>query len=231
MSDDKKEDSNLAAQRAAVQRNQGVPGKSTIMDLVAQHQQAQIDAETREPGVDEEAEALGIFEDLSDNPNEPGSGLEPVDALKDPPAGEAPPQRQDIPAWVKTPPGFVYPRGRVVSFVRFRADWTDIPSKGERQCVIWYLTSNDEKVAIARTRGDSLRTLAENTKQMVRVIDGRPVDKSGKPGAGNIDGWWNEIGAKCRQQLMSWYLKTHALSAEERVDFFVHCVAVRTLAE
>lgn len=134
-----------------------------------------------------------------------------------------------IPDWVIIPQGFKMPTGgRTVSFIKFRAEWTDTPGKGDRQCIIWNLNGADEKLAIARSRGDHMRLMAELTKQMVRAVDGHKVNWSGKGGPGNVDLWYDAIGAKCRQIIQNHYVKTHALTEEERTDFFENCIAVRT---
>lgn len=142
----------------------------------------------------------------------------------------------DVPNWAKLPPNFKIPPGRVVAFIRLRSEWTDMPAKGEvhedgvryRQCIVWNLTGSDEKHAIARTRGDTMRLAAELSKQMVRCIDGNKSDWTGQPGPGRVDSWWEEIGAKCRQLIQSYYIKTHTLTEEEKKDFFDNCIAVRT---
>ncbi len=143
-----------------------------------------------------------------------------------------------VPDWVTLPAGFRIPPGRVISFIRLKSEWTDTPNKGEvhsdgvryRQCAVWNLNGADEKQAITRTRGDSMRLVAELTKQMCRVIDGNKADWTGRPGPGSLDIWWDEIGAKCRQLVQNHYVKTHSLTEAERADFFEHCIAVRTSA-
>jgi hypothetical protein len=135
-----------------------------------------------------------------------------------------------VPEWVKEPVGLKYPSGgRQATYVQFRAAWTDCPEKGDRQCILWNLSEADEKLALKRTRGESLRTIDELTKQMIRVVDGVKANWTGV-GPGSVDVFWNDIGAKCRQQLKNLYAKTHMFSAEDAVDFFTNCIAVRTVA-
>lgn len=134
----------------------------------------------------------------------------------------------EVPDWAIVPPGLKMPPGRQVYFVRFRAAWTDRPSKGERQCILWNLTESEEKHALRRTRGDALRAADELAKQMIRVIDGKPADWTGKDPGSAVGTFWDEIGGKCRQLLKSHYAKTHMLDTAETADFFGSCIAVRT---
>jgi hypothetical protein len=154
------------------------------------------------------------------------SGEEPVGDDFDPTA----PTDSALPEWVKVPTGIKFPGGgRQVTYVQLRASWTDCPEKGERQCIMWNLTEADEKMALKRTRGEALRTLDELTKQMIRVVDGSKANWTGT-GPGSVDVFWNDIGAKCRQQLKNIYAKAHMFSAEDSIDFFTNCIAVRTVA-
>ena len=142
-------------------------------------------------------------------------------AMPDARAGGAPP-------WAKIPAGFKFPRGRQVAFLRFRAEWTDTPWKGDRQAVVWSLTDADEKIGLGRAMGDVNRAANELSKQMLRAIDGHEAVWDGTPGPGNVDRWWTEIGGKCRQILVRVYTQLHVLSEEERTDFFENCIEVRT---
>jgi hypothetical protein len=134
---------------------------------------------------------------------------------------------EGIPDWCAVPEGWAPPKGRQVWFLLLRASWTDVPNKGDRTLVLWTLTEADEKLALKRTRGESLRTIDELTKQIIRVVDGKRVDwAQGKACAAEVV--WNEIGTKLRQELKNFYVKTHTLTMEERTDFLSNCVAVRT---
>jgi hypothetical protein len=138
------------------------------------------------------------------------------------------PEGDDVPDWVVIPDNMKIPRGKRLTFVRFRANWTDSPFKGERQCVIWTLTDGEEKLANDRCAGSPTRAPAEYTKQMIRVVDGVLVDWSKTRGPGSVDEFWKEIGPKCRSMLMRMYTQLHLPSDEDINDFFQHCVAVRT---
>ncbi len=133
------------------------------------------------------------------------------------------------PAWFQAPPGWKPPAGKRVTYMRFRASWTDTPKKGDRQCALWNLTDADEKLAVGRARGDSNLVIGEMARQMVRVVDGCTADWVGS-GPGSMKVWWREIGAKGRQVLKNHYLQTHAMTSVESADFFANCVAVRVAA-
>jgi hypothetical protein len=156
----------------------------------------------------------------------------PIDGvLRDEDGDPIAPNVEEIPGWVQVPPDLVYPKGgRQVTYVLFKAAWTDVPEKGDRHCVLWNLNEADEKLALKRTRGEALRTIDELAKQMVRCIDGHKSDWTGGFGPGNVDLFWNDIGAKCRQQLKNLYAKTHMFNTEDSIDFFTNCIAVRTVA-
>jgi len=145
-------------------------------------------------------------------------------------APEAPPVNEhEIPEWAKVPATLKMPVGRQVQFLRFKAEWTDTRAKGDRQCIVWNLTDADEKIALKRAKGDGSRALAELSKQTIRAIDGVKVDWT-RGDMSNVNKWWDEIGAGCRQLVQSIYHKNHNLSLEEQADFFANCVAVRTVA-
>jgi len=132
------------------------------------------------------------------------------------------------PKWATVPPNLKFPRGRQVAFIRFKAEWTDAPHRGDRQCIVWGLTDIDEKVALGRAIGDPNRAANELAKQMIRSVDGHVVDWSGDPGPGNIDQWWREVGGKCRQMLIRIYTQLHVLSEDDRRTFFESCIELRT---
>ncbi len=134
-----------------------------------------------------------------------------------------------IPEWVTFPPNFKIPPGKTLGFIRFYGRWTERPEKGDRVCIVWPLSDADEKLAYKRTRGETARSLAELTKQMVRAIDGEKVTWSGNPQDGAIvDRFWEDIGPRCRQMLQTYYLKTHSFSQEDQAEFFLHCLVSRT---
>lgn len=127
-----------------------------------------------------------------------------------------------MPPWALVPETLALPPGREVVFMRFKAAWTDYPSKGDRQCILWTLTDNDEKHAAKRARGDSTRGIVELAKGCVRAMDGHRADWTTPVGPGSVDRFWNDIGTKCRQMVVNYYFKTHALSQEEQADFFTN---------
>lgn len=135
------------------------------------------------------------------------------------------PKPTSWPAWCPPiPTGVKIPKGRLAFPMRFREHLTDAPWKGERSFVLWSLSPGDEKLAYSRARGDAARGAAELAKQMIRVVDGVPAtDVRGD--AGSVDEFWNEIGGKCRQFLIKWYVQTHVMNEEEQTDFFENCVA------
>jgi hypothetical protein len=135
----------------------------------------------------------------------------------------------DIPPWLVVPTDarFKVPPNKQVAFMLFKAEWTDRPEKGARQCILWPITDAEEKLAIKATRGEAGRTLTEMSKMMIRAIDGHLAIRTGDLGPGNVDRFWDDIGGKCRQMITNYYMKTHALSKEEQADFYANCFAVR----
>lgn len=135
---------------------------------------------------------------------------------------------EKVPSWVKLPEGFSIPKGAQVIFVRFRANWTTIPSKGDQVAVLWTLSIKEESLAMKRSAGDMLRGIDELAKQMVRVINGKNTDWSGTDPDADIDLWWDEVGPKCRNMLHRVYTQLHNLTDQETDDFFENCVVVKT---
>lgn len=128
------------------------------------------------------------------------------------------------PDWAKIPPDFNPPKGVQVFFMRFRQELTSNPAKGERQAILWCLSIHDEKMAMARARGDVLRTMSEMAKQTVRAVDGNLVDWTGADREASLDRWWEEIGPKCRSLIQRHYTMTHNVKPEEAADFFENCI-------
>jgi hypothetical protein len=143
---------------------------------------------------------------------------------------EAQPAR---PNWALIPPvdatgqPFRFPRGRSVLFVKLLKEWTDMPTAGDRQIICWPLTPGDYRFALDRAQGDGNRVNDELTKQMIRAIDGHPVDWSAGT-AYSPDIFWTQIGQKCRYLLTRIYLQLNTLSAKETRSFFETCIAVVT---
>lgn len=132
------------------------------------------------------------------------------------------------PAWAKVPKGMKFPKGIEVVFMRIRADLTMYPSKGDRQVILWPLTDGDEKLAIGRSMANAARAGQEMAKQMIRAVDGVPVNWTGDPSApgADPDRFWHEIGPKGRNLLQRIFTQLHAMNEDELVDFFEQCIAV-----
>jgi hypothetical protein len=148
------------------------------------------------------------------------------DATPPVPAGK---KIEGAPDWAIIPADLTLPEGKEACFVRFRAAWTDYPSRGDRQCILWTLSDSDEKLAAKRARGDANRIIIELTKGCIRAIDGHRADWV-RPGPASVERFWNEIGAKCRSMLTNYYFKNHSLSTEEQADFFTSCIAFKRVA-
>lgn len=149
---------------------------------------------------------------------------EGVDAEPD----EAPAEAGGLPDWVVVPEGLKIPPGAEVIAMRFRAEWTAVPKKGERWCLTWPLTEAEESAALKRTRGDLFRSTPEMAKMTIRVIDGVKADWSAKiiggvVSKGNVNRFWHEIGPKCRKMLVANYHRTHNLNEEQLQDFLLSC--------
>lgn len=132
-----------------------------------------------------------------------------------------------IPQWAIRPPDLQIPRYKKVFYLRFRADMTDTPSKGERQAIIWSNNLADQKLAVMRSNKDPNQMAEQMAKQMIRAVDGHVADWTGELGAGNIDIWWDAIGPKCRSILDRLFVQMHVATKEDLADFFENCVEVR----
>lgn len=142
-----------------------------------------------------------------------------------------PRRTNEPPPWAIIPPpsgARKMPPGRQIVYMRFRAEWTDTPDLGDRQCIMWNINVGDEKVAIQRAGDFSASITREFAKQQVRVVDGHWAEY-GQPmrAPDGIDRWWNEIGYKCRSLIMNHWGKQHMLTANEKIDFLASCIAVR----
>lgn len=132
------------------------------------------------------------------------------------------------------PPGLVLPKGRMVWFITFRGVWTDTPKKGARRCVLWPINAGDKRFAAGRAMGDPNRMNDELAKQMIRAFDmseAEPLvaaESAGVSDAGNVEVFWNEIGERCRGQLLRHYHQIHYLTPAETADFLLNCVDVRS---
>jgi len=142
----------------------------------------------------------------------------------------APETPTDVPEWATLPPDLKIPSGRVVAFLRFRAEWTDTPNKGERHCIVWNLTDGEERVSLKRAAGaEAMLVATELAKQTVRSVDGVRTNWGAPKGPGSIDQFWSEIGSRCRNMVIRWYSQNHMLNEVEQRDFFENCVVVRTM--
>lgn len=141
------------------------------------------------------------------------------------------------PAWVIVPTDLVIPTGRPVVYLRFKSEWTDLPNVGGempdrpgkwRQLIMWPLTDSEEGHANKRAQNDGNQAVREQTKQMIRAIDGKVADWSGRMSEpSSIDRVWNELGSRCRGQLLRVYTQLTVLPQVEQADFFENCVEVR----
>ena len=161
---------------------------------------------------------------MSDEETPTVAEVEPTDeevaALED---EDGPKRGRGVPPWATLPPGFkVPPGGARATFMRFKAEWTDRPEKGDRWCMVWPLTEQDEKLAMARAAGDANQAVHELTRQTIRIVDGHKADWTGSPNAGSVRQFWRDIGKRCRNLLIINYHRTHNLSPEELADFAVN---------
>lgn len=144
-----------------------------------------------------------------------------------------PPPRPSLtaPDWARIPTQgtdgkpWRFPRGVEVFFVRIRGNLTAARQKGDRILVVWGCSDGDEKLAVQRAMADSNRAITELAKQTIRAVDGHAADWSGKPGPGNVDQLWRELGGKGRGQVVRLYTQLHVYDAAEQADFFENCVA------
>ncbi len=146
-------------------------------------------------------------------------------ALRIPSAGES---KRRAPKGFKIPKDMVFPRGIDVLFITLPASITAYSGKGDRQVVLWPLTDADEKLAISRSMANAARAGTELAKQMIRAIDGERINWTGdpsQPGA-DIDRAWHEFGPKGRNLLQRLFNQMHAMTEDELVHFFEHCIAV-----
>jgi hypothetical protein len=163
---------------------------------------------------------------------------------------DAPAEEGAIPLWAQDhlPPGLKIPRGRQVTFMRFRSAWTDAPDKGvmttfkegpkggpyvgkevlSRVLVLWPLGLAEATQARRRAKS-AKETLEELTKQMIRSCDGKRVDWSGSWAKDEMlvdaNGVWRELGLKVHPFVTNAYLKMHTLSDEQFADFYLNCIA------
>lgn len=137
-----------------------------------------------------------------------------------------------VPEWATLPEvaadgsPFRFPKGRKVFFLRFRAALTDVPGRGERQCIVWPLSVGDMEFARSRAQGDRLKFADQMTKQCIRAIDGKPVDWTTGGVANNPEQFWAELGQGYRNLVQTLITQINILNAEETRDFLESCVSL-----
>lgn len=164
-------------------------------------------------------------EELDEAGMEPTSPAEVMDNAEEK-AGET---VDTLPEWAVIPPNMKGMKGKRVTFLYFKAEWTETPEKGDRWCALTSLTESDEKMALKACLGDNLVVLNESSKACIRVIDGVTADRTRRSVKGAVHIFWHDIGEKCRDQIKNWYVKAHRMSRDEKMDFFANCVVVATV--
>jgi len=124
------------------------------------------------------------------------------------------------------PPTMVIPPHAEVVFMRFPTKMTKRPDLGDRVLVLWQITTKEERFAYKRAQGDQLVAVDELAKSAIRAIDGKAVDWS--RGGFEVNKLWDELPMACILLLRNWYARTHTLTKEQQMDFFVNHFSVRT---
>lgn len=125
------------------------------------------------------------------------------------------------------------PPGKRVYYMNFRAEWTEIPAKGNQVVAAWGLNLLEERAAIERAAriGSGTTPQLEMAKQMIRACNGRLIDLTESDTSGitvDRDVVWNDIGPACRSIVVALFLRTHTLDASKQLDFFANCFAAVT---
>lgn len=154
-------------------------------------------------------------------------GEDADEAIDDPDDVESKPADAGPPEWAAVPSDLILPKGKQIYFIRIKAEWTDRPNEGDRQCIAWNLNVADEDLALKRTRGEQTRVTRECCMMMVRAIDGHKADWTGgnANSPGNVRRWFDIIGPKGRMLLQNVYLRTHSVDTEVALRFFADCFA------
>lgn len=127
----------------------------------------------------------------------------------------------EIPEWATVPAGVkMPPPGCSVAFVRIRAAWTTNPAKGDRWCMLSAIGETEEKLAYSRARGEQMRSVTELSKACIKVVDGTKASWDPVAKKGSVSEFWTSIGAKGRQMIRNYYVRTHTVSEEETLSFF-----------
>jgi hypothetical protein len=146
------------------------------------------------------------------------------------PQAPSPGPRVGVPDWFHMPKGMELEPGTRVAFLRLRAAHTAKPALGERQCLLVPLTVKLEGFAYKQAQGmPSSGVVGVLAKWQIAVIDGERPEWVNKQSPRHLDQFWNDIGAAYRRLIESWYVKTHVLAKEDRLDFFANCLDDRTV--
>jgi hypothetical protein len=170
--------------------------------------------------------------------DEPEETPEPARA-----AAEAEPEETDdetrFPAWAKVPEGLKFPAGVSIWFVPLQVRLMRKKTGGDaivlkdgttrvcRQVIFWELNLEDQRRAFQRAGGDANRAADELTLQMIRAVDGSPVDWTSESSPHHPRRIWSDMGPKIRNLMHRLYTATHVLGDAEVQDFFVNCVDVK----
>jgi len=158
-------------------------------------------------------------------------------------AAETDPEESDeetrFPAWAKVPDGIKFPAGVSIWFVPLQTRLMRKKTGGEplkmkdgsvrvcRQLIFWELNLDDQKRAFGRAGGDANRASDELTLQMIRAVDGHPVDWTSETSPHHPRRIWADMGPKLRNLMHRLYTANHVLGDAEVQDFFVNCVDVK----
>ena len=134
----------------------------------------------------------------------------------------------ELPEWATIPADVKVPPGRRVWYLKFKAAWTVTPDKGDRVCVLWPISDAEENIAAERSGDKRYKLLKETSKMMIRVIDGHKARHTRDGSTGDVTLFWEDIGPKCRQQIMSLYMRSHSLDNAEMMDFLANCMHAGT---
>lgn len=137
-----------------------------------------------------------------------------------------------VPEWAKIPATaadgspFRFPKGRKVFFLRFRANLTSVPGRGERQAILWEMSPGDLEFARTRSQGDRMKMVDQMTLQCIRAIDGLAVDWATGGAVNNPVQFWAEVGQGYRTLIQTLASQVNMLNAAETRDFLENCTAL-----
>lgn len=154
-------------------------------------------------------------------------------------AKEDPEDETRFPAWAKVPEGLKFPAGVSIWFVPLQTRLMRKKTGGEpvklkdgtvrdcRQLIFWELGLEDQRRAFQRAGGDPNRAADELALQMIRAVDGHPVDWTSESSPHHPRRIWSAMGPKLRNLMHRLYTANHVLADKEVEDFFVNCVDVK----